>query len=153
MSGKRLWVIIVASLAVSGIVRGEDKKDGGDDVLKKIQGTWKFVSQEMDGKAIPKEDLAKQTITFDGDKWTVRRDGKVIQAGTHKFNTAKKPTQVDAAVTEGEGKGNTMLGIFEMKDETLKVCFDPKGKERPSDFSSKDGRMLVVVEREKKEKN
>ena len=85
-----------------------------------------------------------------GDKWTVRVDGQVVQAGTHKFNPAKKPAQVDAVVTEGEDKGNTMLGIYELKADTLKVCFDPKRKERPADFTSKAGRMTAVVEREKK---
>jgi uncharacterized protein (TIGR03067 family) len=95
-------------------------------------------------------ELAKQTITFAGDKWTVRQGDKVIQAGTHKFDPAKKPPQVDAVVTEGEDKGSTMLGIYELKGDSLKVCFDPKGKERPTDFTSKAGRMTAAVEREKK---
>jgi hypothetical protein len=43
-----------------------------------------------------------------------------------------------------------MLGIYELKGDTFKVCFDPKGKERPSDFTGKAGRMTAVVEREKK---
>jgi uncharacterized protein (TIGR03067 family) len=150
MRGKFLWVVVVALLAAGGTLQGEVGKDAGDDVLKKIQGTWKFVSQEMDGKPRPKEELSKQTITFDGDKWTVRRDGKVVQAGTHKFDPAKKPPQVDAVVTEGEDKGFTMLGVYELTADTLKVCFDPKGKERPADFVSKAGRMTAVVEREKK---
>jgi uncharacterized protein (TIGR03067 family) len=150
MRGKCLWGIVVASLAAGGIVQGRAGKDAGEDVLKKIQGTWKFVSQEVEGKPRTKEELAKQTITFAGDKWTVRRDGKVIQAGTHKFDPDKKPAQVDAAVTEGEGKGFTMLGIYELKGDALKVCFDPKGKERPTDFTSKASRMTAVVEREKK---
>jgi hypothetical protein len=73
-----LWAVVVASLAAGGTLRGEGGKDTSEDVLKKIQGTWKFVAQEMDGKALPKEEMAKQTITFDGDKWTVHRDGKVV---------------------------------------------------------------------------
>jgi uncharacterized protein (TIGR03067 family) len=150
MRGKCLWVVVVASLAAGRTLQGGSGKDAGEDVLMKIQGTWKFVSQEMDGKPRPKEELAKQTITFAGDKWTVHRDGKVIQAGTHKFDAGKKPAQVDAVVTEGEDKGSTMLGIYELKGDTIKVCFDPKGKERPTDFTSKTGRMTAVVEREKK---
>src|SRR5262249_2122060 len=140
MRGKCLWVV-VASLAAGGTLQGGGGKDAGEDVLKKIQGTWKFVSQERDGKPRPRGELAKQTITFAGDKWTVRRDGKVVQAGTHKFDPGKKPPRVDAVVTEGEDKGFTMLGIYELKGDTLKVCFDLKGKERPTDFTSKAGWM------------
>src|SRR5215467_12354540 len=135
MLSKCLWVVAIASLAAGGNSRGGDEAENGKDVLKKIQGTWKFVSQEIDGKALPKEEVAKHTITFAGDKWTVRSEGKVVQAGTHKFDPTKKPAQVDAAVTEGEDKGSTMLGIYELKGDTIKVCFDPKGKERPKEFS------------------
>jgi uncharacterized protein (TIGR03067 family) len=150
MHRKNLRVVALVSLAVSATWQGVRAEDTGADVLKKLQGTWQFVSQEMDGKSRPKEELAKQTITFAGDKWTVRADGKVVQAGTHKFNPAKKPAQVDAVVTEGEDKGNTMLGIYELKGDRLHVCFDPKGKARPTDFASKGDRMTAIVERQKK---
>ena len=150
MRGKFLWIMFVALLATGGIVQSGAGMQAGDDVLKKIQGTWKFVSQDVDGKPRTKEELANQTITFEGDKWTVRRDGKVIQAGSHKFDSSKKPGQVDAPVTEGDDKGSTMLGIYELKADRLKVCFDPTGKERPTDFTGKAGRMTAVVEREKK---
>ena len=150
MFSKSLCVVAIVSLAAGVNSRGGDKAENGNEVLKKIQGAWKFVSQEMDGKTLPKEEVEKRRITFTGDKWTVRRDGKVVQAGTHKFDPTKKPPQVDAAVTEGEDKDSTMLGIYELKEDTLKVCFDVKGKERPKDFTSKDGRMTAVVEREKK---
>jgi len=150
MRAKGLWVVVVASLAAGGTLQGGGGKGAGEDVLKKLQGTWKFVSQEREGKPRPREELAKQTITFARDKWTVRRDGKVVQAGTHKFDPGRKPAQVDAVVTDGEDKGSTMLGIYELKGDTLKVCFDPKGKERPTDFTSKAGRMTAVVERETK---
>jgi uncharacterized protein (TIGR03067 family) len=150
MRSKCLWFVVLASLAVSGKMQGADRIDGSEDVLKKIQGTWKFVSQEVDGKSRSKDELAKQTITFAGDKWTVRRDGKVVQAGTHQFDPAKKPGQVDAVVMEGEDKGATMLGVFELKEDTLHVCFDLKGKNRPTDFTNKAGRMTAVVERQKK---
>jgi uncharacterized protein (TIGR03067 family) len=149
MCGKCLWAVVIVSLVACGTLLAEEGKNTGEDVLKKIQGTWKFVTQEWDGKPLPKDELANQTITFAGDKWTVHRDGKVVQAGTHKFDPSKKPGQVDAKVTEGEGKGSTMLGIYELKGNTIKVCFDPMGKERPTEFTSKAGRMMATVQREK----
>lgn len=130
---------------------GGDKKDPGAAALKKLQGTWKFTVHEMDGKSTPPEDVAKMTIAFTGDKWSVRQEDKEVQAGTHKLDPTKKPGHVDAVVTEGPDKDVTMLGIFELKGDTMKVCFDPMGKARPTSFSSKDGRFLAVVQRVKKE--
>src|SRR4051812_3915483 len=135
-----LCVLVVALLGAGGTLLGGDAKQTGDDVLKKLQGTWKFVAQEMHGKALPPEE-GKSRITFDGDKWLVRADGKVVQGGTHKFDPTKKPGQVDAAVTEGEGKGTTMIGIYELKGDTMRVCFDLIGKERPTAFTAKVGQM------------
>jgi uncharacterized protein (TIGR03067 family) len=154
MRGKCLWVVIVASLAVVGTLPGgqEKKPSAGDAVLKKIQGTWRFTKEAKDGKKVPTKKLAKRTITFKDDAWTVRDGDEVVQAGTHTFNPKKKPGQVDAVVTEGEGKGNTMKGIFELKGNTLKVCFDPEGKVRPKSFTAKAGQFSAVVERVAKKK-
>jgi uncharacterized protein (TIGR03067 family) len=150
MRGKCLWIVAIASLAAGGTSLGGAGKEAGEQELKRIQGTWKFVSQEMEGKPRPPEEVAKLTITFTGDKWSVRESGKEVQAGTHKLDPSKKPAQIDAVVTEGEGKGSTMLGIYELKGDTMKVCFDPKGKERPTSFTAKAGQFAAVIQREKK---
>lgn len=145
-----VWMLAVIAVGVGAHHQALRGADAGDDFLKKIQGTWKFVSHVFGDKAQSKEELANQTITFADNKWTVRQDGKVVSGGTHRFDPSKTPGQVDAVVTEGEDKGNTMLGIYELKGDTIRVCFDPKGKKRPSDFSIKEGRMTAVVERQKK---
>lgn len=148
MRSKAVWMLTVVALGAGGLF--QTSRGADDDFQKKLQGTWKFVSHVFGDKAQSKEELANQTITFSGDKWTIRKDGKVISGGTHKFDSSKTPGQVDAAVTEGDDKGNTMLGIYELKGDTFRVCFDPKGKKRPTDFASKEGRMTAVVERVKK---
>jgi uncharacterized protein (TIGR03067 family) len=150
MRAKCLWLVAVALLAAGGTLPGGDAKQGGTAVLMQIQGTWRFTDHEMDGKPTPKDKVAKMTITFLSNKWTVREGDMVIQAGTHKFDPSKKPAEVDAIVAEGEGKGSTMLGIYELKGSTMKVCFDPKGKARPTDFTAKEGHFVAVVQREKK---
>jgi|SRR5262245_3628640 len=147
MRAMTLTVAAFVMLAAAGALLAGGQ---GEKELKKIQGTWKFVAQEMDGKAKSKEDLAKLQITFTGDKWSVTDDGKVVQAGTHTLDPSKKPNQVDAKVTEGEDKGSMMLGIYELKGNTLKVCFDPSGKERPTGLTAKAGQFSAVLEREKK---
>ena len=144
-----LWIVTIALFTAGSPVLGGGK-DTGEDVLKKIQGTWKFLSHEMNGQPTPREKVEKLKITFSGDKWSVTEGGQVIQAGTHKLDAAKKPAHIDATVTDGDGKGVTMLGVYEVKGDTLRVCFDPAGKERPTGLTPKNGQFGAVIQREKK---
>jgi uncharacterized protein (TIGR03067 family) len=150
MRSHRLLITALVLFAGAGTFLSAHEQQTGADVLKQIQGTWKFTEHQADGKSASKEELSKMKITFTGDKWVVQQDGKSIQAGTHKFDPSKKPGHVDAAVSEGEGKGTTMLGIYEITGDTMKVCFDQAGKQRPASFAAKAGLLLATVQREKK---
>jgi uncharacterized protein (TIGR03067 family) len=139
----------MACLLAAGLsAQGQDsKKDVDKD---KFQGTWEFTFFEQDGK----EDATKKgnTVTIAADKFTVRAKDQIVQAGTFKLDATQKPRAIDAAVTEGEGKGGTMLGIYEIDGDTHKVCFDPAGKKRPTEFKSAagSGQFFVVAKRVKK---
>ena len=142
----RVAIALAAALAVTPAT-ADEKTD-----LDRLQGTWKFTSMEQDGQPAPKgEDLP--TITFEKDRFTVKGpDGQVLQAGTQVLDAGKRPKTVDATVTEGEGKGTTMLGIYELDGDNLKACFDTAGKKRPTEFKTAagSGHMLVVMKRAKK---
>jgi uncharacterized protein (TIGR03067 family) len=149
----RKWSILFAFgvLTGTGTLLLAEEQQTGADVLKQIQGTWKFTKMDVDGKAMSAAEVAKRNITFTGDKWVVREDGKSVQEGTHKFDPAKKPGQLDAIVTEGQDKGSTMIGIYELTGDTMRVCFDTQGKDRPTSFNAtKAGQMAATVQREKK---
>jgi len=104
----------------------------------------------MNGEKMPKEQLERMSITYEGEKWTVKDGTKVIVAGTQNLDPSKNPHEIDSLVTEGEGKGTTMLGIYELKEDTFKVCFDPQGKERPKEITPKEGQFAGVIKRQKK---
>jgi len=146
---------LVAALAVGLLVgAGGGQRDAGKEELKKFQGTWQFQSIEQDGTAVPPDVVKKRTIIFQDDRFTVKEGDKVFQAGSHRLDPTKTPKTVDAKVTEGEDKGNTMLGIYEIQGDTLRVCFDPKGKKRPTEFKSPAGSgiFLATFQREKPSK-
>jgi uncharacterized protein (TIGR03067 family) len=154
--GKRITLVLAVALLGAWVtlprLAAEEKADAAKKDLAKFQGTWKFVSMEQAGQPA-KEPDPPQTITFEGDKFTVKQGDKIIQAGTHKLDPTTKPRSADAMITEGEGKDSTMLGIYEFVDDnTLKACFDPQGKKRPTEFktTADSGTMLVVIKREKK---
>lgn len=69
----------------------------------------------------------------------------MIQACTFKLDPSKSPKTLDATVAEGLNKGAVILGIYEVSADTLKVCFDPDGKKRPTDFKAASGSQTCVV--------
>jgi len=113
--------------------------------LKKFQGTWLYESLEAGGEEVPAAELKGTTVTFQGDKYTVKKGDEVIQTATQKLDPSKSPKTLDVTVTEGVNKGALMLGIYEISGDTLKVCFDPEGKKRPTQFKSTSGLQTLVV--------
>jgi uncharacterized protein (TIGR03067 family) len=133
------------ALVVSGGTgtQANDKTDVEKE-FKKFQGTWRFESVEMGGKEEPAAEFKGMTVTFAGDKVTVKKGDEVIQLGTQKLDPSKSPKTIDVTVAEGRNKGAVMLGIYEISGDTLKVCFDPEGKKRPTKFKSASGSQFFV---------
>jgi uncharacterized protein (TIGR03067 family) len=123
--------------------RADDKEDVEKE-LKKFQGAWTFESVEMGGKEEPATDFKGMTVTFENNKITVKKGDEVIQVGTQKLDPSKSPRTIDVTVAEGRNKGTVMLGIYEVSGDTLKVCFDPEGKKRPTEFKSASGSQTFV---------
>jgi uncharacterized protein (TIGR03067 family) len=146
---KRALVII--GVLTAGLAFAADAKD---DATKKdeqkFNGTWKAVSIEYDGKEVPKDAVDKVTLTVKGEDYTFTRADGAIK-GTHKLDASKTPKTIDAVRSEGDGKDKPLLGIYELTDDTYKVCFAPPDGERPTEFVSKPGskQRLIVMKREK----
>ena len=124
--------------------RADDKADVENE-LKILRGTWTFESVEAGGKEVPAAQFKGITVTFEGDKYTVKKGDEVIQAATQKLDPSKSPKTLDVTVAEGPNKGAVMLGIYEISGDTLKVCFDPEGKKRPTQFKKTSGSQTSVV--------
>jgi uncharacterized protein (TIGR03067 family) len=132
---------------------GDDKDKAIKEDRKKYEGTWQVVYLEVDGNKTPEDDAKKITVVNEADgKWAIEVEGKVIARGTSEIDPTKKPKTVDLTVTEGDGRGQTALGIYKFEDDTRKVCLAPAGKERPTEFSSTtgSGHILAVLKRVKK---
>jgi uncharacterized protein (TIGR03067 family) len=79
---------------------------------------------------------------FAGDKFTVKKGDKVIQAGTQKLVPSKSPKTLDVMVTEGLKKGAVMLGIYEIDGDTLRVCFARRTRSGPRSSRVRPDRRL-----------
>ena len=132
-------------IASGGTGAGADDKADVEKELKKFQGTWTFESVEAGGKKLPADQFKGITVTFEGDKYAVKKGDEVVEAATQKLDPSRSPKTLDAKVTDGPNKGAVILGIYEISGDTLKVCFDPEGKKRPMEFKGESGSQTLVV--------
>jgi uncharacterized protein (TIGR03067 family) len=121
-----------------------DDKAAVEEETKQFQGHWTLESSVTGGQDIPRDQLHGFVLIYEGDKHTLTYGDKVIQVGTQKIDPSKSPKAIDVTITGGPSKGKVMLGIYEIDGATLKVCFDPEGKERPTGFKSAPGSRNFV---------
>jgi uncharacterized protein (TIGR03067 family) len=121
-----------------------DDKAELEKEARKFQGTWTFASSVTGGEELPADHLKMFLVIFEGDKHTVKKGDEVIQVGTQKLDPSRSPKTIDVTMVEGPHKGTVMLGIYEIDADTLKVCFDPEGKTRPTEFKSPAGSKNFV---------
>lgn len=129
-----------------------DEKAVLEKEMKKFEGNWTIESSVTGGVEIPADQLKGFLVIYEGDKHTLKYGDKVFQVGTQKIDPSKTPKTIDVTMSDGPSKGAVMLGIYEFDADTLKVCFDPEGKKRPTEFKSATGsaNFLNVHKRVKK---
>jgi uncharacterized protein (TIGR03067 family) len=124
-----------------------------DDVVKKetakLQGTWKFVSMEVEGKKKPDEEMKKFTLTVRGDQWTVEfknesEIGTAMSQAPSKFKV--DPTQKPRAIDFLLPNGKVLWGIYTLDKDGLTVCYGQAKGGRPTAFATgPDSRLILYV--------
>jgi uncharacterized protein (TIGR03067 family) len=150
-----LWVLGVSLLVVGGppLAAGDARDEAIRKDRKKYEGTWQVISLEVDGNRSAEEDARKITVINEADgKWAIEVDGQVVARGTSTIDPTAKPKTVDLTMTEGQNSGQTALGLYELGDDTRKVCFAQPGQGRPTEFAAPagSGHILAVLKRVKK---
>jgi uncharacterized protein (TIGR03067 family) len=121
----------------TGMPPRKEPERGAQEDQKGLQGTWKVVSMFMaGGKTVPAERVAKADLkaSISGQQWTMTRGGKLFEQATITVDPSKQPKAIDFAYTQGECKGQTVPGIYEVTRDTLRIAWTEPGKARATDF-------------------
>ena len=143
MKGLFCWTVLICVCAVP-LVRGDDAKNAKEEA-KKMDGTWKPVTAELAGKPFPDEVLKTMKLVLTDGKYTVTV-GQQTDEGTVKLDPAKKPRAMDIVGTKGPNRGKAIPAIYELRDTTLRICYDLSGKARPGEFKTRPDTQLFLVE-------
>jgi|SRR5579884_386972 len=82
------------------------------------------------------------TTTIDGE--AAARSG---HGGTYKLDPTAKPKAIDVVMKGRGGKEQTLLGIYELNGDTLKLCIAWEGGQRPATFESSGTTRLYVLKK------
>jgi len=141
-------------VAVALLLAADDAKDEVKKELARFEGTWKWVSLESEKEKLSADALKDPRLKLTGDKFVVTGENaeNAVMSGTFKVDPTKKPKTIDVTFSDGPQKGKTFLGIYELEEDIYKVCVDPEGKSRPTEFAIKPGSgyVLELLKREKK---
>jgi uncharacterized protein (TIGR03067 family) len=145
-------MMVVAGLLVisfATIARSHD-----DEKEKKaraeMNGKWVPAEAELDGEKLPKNLINSIKLELKDEKYTVTV-GEQVDEGTVTLDLKSDPTGMEIKGTKGPNKDKTIPAIYELKDDTLKVCYNLEGEKRPKEFKTTAGSKyyLVIYKREK----
>ena len=141
-----IFGLFVVGALIPIVASADSKNEAIKKDRKRIEGTWRVTALTVNGNKSREEDAKKITVVNSDDgTWSVRSEGKEISKGTSTFDPTKKPKAIKLTATAGGGKGNNYLGIYQLGENTRKLCFSEADHKRPSEFSSKPDSQHILV--------
>jgi uncharacterized protein (TIGR03067 family) len=136
-------VVLTVVCMVAGQHKPEDKKD-----LDKMQGSWRVVSSQVGDEKASEDEVKDRKVTVKGNTmiYETGSERKEKREGTVKLDPKTK-----AFDWTFPKLGATMLAIYELKGDDLKIGFGNDGLIRPTrfEFGKEQVQWLLVLKREK----
>jgi uncharacterized protein (TIGR03067 family) len=132
---------LIVPLLCGLLVAADDAKKDAKADRDKLQGAWRLTSGP--GGA------TEARLVIEGDKYSFKA-GEQEERGTLKLDPSKTPKTIDLQITEGQDKGKSQVGIYELQGDTFKLSVAPAGEtERPTSLDAKDNSLIFVFKRDK----
>ncbi len=133
---RNIALVGIVTLSAASVLADEK----ANKALKALQGEWKVEKMVASGEQVPAEKATKLILTFKDSQLIPNDMPKDV--ATVKLDPDRKPAWFDLTDLSKE----TMLGIYELTGDTLKICLADPGGDRPKEFASpKGGKTAYMV--------
>lgn len=118
------------------------------------QGKWQVTAMHSGDVELPEEFVKRISMQVENANMTWQVNDQAIKARVTFVGTEDKPRPIDIVGVGGENDGRLYEGIYELGEDTLKLCLNTTTnvKQRPIEFAAPAGSTFVVIEFKKEKK-
>ena len=117
---------------------------------ERMQGAWQLKALNREGDSEPLKGItANMQIVVEGDRRTVQAGKAVYTQAYYAIDPYAQPPAIDVIVTGGSMRGQTLLGIYSIEGDRMRVCLASAGRDRPRDFNPRAGSGQTLQELER----
>jgi uncharacterized protein (TIGR03067 family) len=132
-----VFALAAGALAIGLLSGGVAAAQPSQKDITAMQGVWTVESLTLEGHTVSSEQLKNwRRIVEPNNHVTWKNGTETIMELDIKFDPSQKPMTLDSTIATRDGKEQTLLAIYELNDDELRVCFASLGKPRPTEFSS-----------------
>lgn len=136
--------LVLMGGALVGLARADEKT-----ALKELEGTYKPLVVEKDGKSAEKGIVDTMTVQIKGDELIVSFSADDKKVAKIKVTPDPKLSNIDLSPQDGTEKGKTFPGIYKLEKGELVLAFSEKG-DRPKEFKSDNEAILLRLKKVEK---
>ena len=114
-----------------------------------LEGKWRPAAAELAGRPMDAALLKTISLKLERGKYEVFV-GEHPDRGTYSIDPTTHPKAMTIVGTNGPNQGKTFPAIYELKGDTLRICYDLSGAKRPTEFKTVPGTLLYLVNYQRK---
>jgi uncharacterized protein (TIGR03067 family) len=110
-----------------------------------LSGHWALIHAEIDGDVLPDEKISGVEVEVIDESFRIyQADEVTIALGKFRMEEIFSPKHLDVWISGGDDAGMKRNGIFQLKGDTLDVCFSAPTAYRPTAFFTRKGDKKIL---------